>query len=733
MGATVVWLGTTLGSVTDAQGHFEITKPQNASAVIFSYVGYQTDTVAIAGQVVLNHKMLQTAEGPTVIIDGTIPATHITGRNPQLFQVLGEKELCKAACCNLSESFETNASIDAGFADAITGTRQIKMLGLDGKYTQMMFDNMPAVRGLASTYGLTYVPGTWVKNIYIAKGVGSVLGGFESITGQINVAYKNPDNAEYLAINGYGGTGGRMELNLIWNPGAERTTKKKEEMSDAPKVRLHPVFLAHGAISQLRTDHNGDGFLDNPLFKNIILRNEWHLETKGGLGGQYSAGYLHINNVSGKLNYDPLDEIRSQLWGVNVTTDRYDVTAKTGYVFPNKSWKSFGSQLSGSMHTQKGNYGFRHYNGKQLSARANLLFATRIKNDNHKITSGASYLFDDYTERLYFNEFPPISLNSLSLNRIEKVAGVFSEYTWNMKEKLVAIVGARIDYHNIYKFLFTPRLHVRYSITEMTTVKFLAGKGYRTPSLLMDNVGILASNRNIILQGNNANGLFGMDMEEAWNTGMLFTHKFKLNHREAVLSADVYRTQFLNQVVMDIETASVVRFYNLNGKSYSNSAQVEMQWSPIKRLEWRLAYRWLDAKTQYDSLLLDRPLLNKHRAFTNLAYATKEKNNGAHWRFDATLSWVNKKRLPAAGHFTDHSMPHASTYSDPFFQLHAQVTYAFKKGMELYIGGENLTNFVIHDAIVLSENPQSEYFDGSLVWGPVFGRMGYVGFRWIIQ
>jgi outer membrane receptor for ferrienterochelin and colicin len=729
-GAAVVWMGTNIGSITDGSGKFETTRPAQSSSLIFSYVGYKSDTVPYTQQQVINHKMNLSATGPTVLIEGDVPATHITGRNPQLFQVLGEKELCKAACCNLSESFETNASIDASFADAITGTRQIKMLGLDGKYTQMMFDNMPAVRGLASTYGLTYVPGTWVKNIYIAKGIGSVLGGFESITGQINVAYKNPENSEHLAINGYGGSGGRMELNVIWKPAAP---KEQEAQESKHKIRLSPVLLAHAAMSQLRTDHNGDGFLDNPLFNNIILRNEWHLKTNGGLGGQYAAAYTHINNVSGKLNYDPLDEIRSQLWGVNVTTDRYDVTAKTGYVFSEKNWKSFGSQLSGSIHNQTGNYGYRQYSGKQISARANLLFATHIKNDSHKITSGASYLYDDYTERLFFNEFPPISLNSLSLNKTEKVAGVFSEYTWNMKEKLVAIAGVRLDYHNIYKLLFTPRLHVRYSITDLTSIKFLAGRGYRTPSLLMDNVGILASNRNIFLQGNNANGLFGMDIESAWNSGILFTHKFKLNHREAVISADVFNTQFTHQVVMDIESASIVRFYNLNGRSYSNSAQIEMQWSPIKRLEWRLAYRWLDAKTQYDSLLLERPLLNKHRAFTNVAYATKEKNNGAHWRFDATLSWVSKKRLPAAGNHTDHSMPHSSSYSDPFFQLNAQVTYAFKKGMELYVGGENLTNFVIHDAIILSENPQSEYFDGSLVWGPVFGRMGYVGFRWYLK
>lgn len=746
--ATVVWKGTRAGAVTEVDGQYETTQPAGATHLVFSYVGYVSDTVEYKNEKVLNHQMREPAAGPMVIIDGEIPATHITGRNPQLFQVLGEKELCKAACCNLSESFETNASIDASFADAITGTRQIRMLGLDGKYTQMMFDNMPAVRGLASTYGLTYVPGTWVKNIYIAKGVGSVTSGYESITGQINVAYKNPENAEQLAVNGYGGSGGRLELNVIWKPKthdeqalgeehglmeSEDHAGEEEKKPEHRQTQFHPVFLAHGALSTTRTDHNGDGFLDNPLFNNLILRNEWHLTTGNGLGGQYAASYTHINNVSGKLDYDPLDEIRSQLWGVNVTTDRYDISAKTGFVFKQKEWKSFGSQVNASWHDQSGNYGFRQYKGTQLSARVNLLFASRIVNDDHKFTTGASFTYDDYNERLFFNDFPPVPLSSVTLNRLEKVPGVFGEYTWNFKDRFVTVAGLRVDHHNVFGVLVTPRLHTRYSFNDNTSLKVLAGKGYRTPSLLMDNVGILASNRNIVIEGNDPDGLFGLKMEEAWNTGILLTHKFKMNHRDAVLSIDVYRTQFVQQVVMDMEEAGVVRFYNLEGKSYSNSAQAEFQWSPLKRLEWRLAYRWLDVKTQYTSALLEKPLVNKHRAFTNIAYATKEKSKGQHWRWDATVQWISPKRIPYAAQHDEVHTVEDQTYSNAYFQLNAQVTYAIKKDFEFYLGGENLTNFVIHNAIISAENPASENFDGSLVWGPVFGRMGYVGFRWSIK
>ncbi len=734
IGAVLVWEGTRSGTTTDVTGHYSIGIPPNSDRLIVSFVGYLNDTIQYAGQTELNIELRLNTLSNVVNVRGELGATHISTRNPQNFQTLTEKELCKAACCNLSESFETNASIDATFADAITGAKQIRMLGLDGKYTQMLFDNIPAIRGLASTYGFTYVPGPWIKSIYIAKGVGSVTSGYESITGQINVAMKNPDNTDRLHINGYAAMGGRLELNVIYRPGLNPDESSVGLIpATTPKIKFKPIFLAHVSMSQIRTDMNGDGFLDNPLFNNLILRNEWHLTTKSGLGGQYSVNYLRMKGVSGTLDYNPTDEIRSQLWGVNITTDRYDFSGKTGYVFAEKPWKSFGSQVSASWHDQKGSFGYRNYSGQQLSARVNLLFATRIISDSHKITSGVSYVYDDYVESITYGKIPPVTLSSFQLNRMESVPGIFSEYTLNLKDKFTAVAGLRGDYHNIYGAFVTPRLHARYSFSDNTSLKFISGLGYRTANVIMDNVGILASNRDIVMRGNDPNGIYGLKMEEAWNTGLIFIHKFKLNHRDGTLSLDGYHTNFVNQVVLDLEEARYAKFYNLEGKSFSNSLQAEMEWSPFKRLDWRLAYRWLEVRTQYTNGMLDKPLVNRHRAFTNVAYETRAKSNGAQWRFDATLQWISKKRIPITGGDHQHGDQVAQQYSIDYYLLNSQVTYVFKKNVELYVGVENITNFMVHSAIVSAENPASENFDGSLLWGPVFGRMGYVGFRWIIE
>lgn len=739
IGAVVLWEGTRSGTVTDASGHYRIGVPPSAKRLIFQSINFASDTIVYSGQTSIDVTLREaTVDMGTVNVEGERSATYINSRDPQQFQVLNEKELCKAACCNLSESFETNASVDAAYADAITGTRQIRMLGLEGKYTQMLFDNIPTVRGLSSTYGLTYVPGPWVKNIYITKGVGSITSGYESMAGQINVALKNPDTAERFHLNAYAGSGGRTELNLVVGP------KKAEDHEDHEEEEGHEhhehrhikgSLLAHGAMSQLRTDMNGDGFLDNPLFSNVSLRNEWHIDGDGGLGAQVALNYQNINTVSGQLDYTPTDEVRSQLWGVNTQTRRYEASTKVGYVFPGKPWKSFGSQINALYHDQDGEYGFQTYNGQQRSGRVNLLFASRILNESNTFTTGFTYVFDDYRDTLT-STFPFIDNNPpLALNRQERVPGVFFEYTLKVRDKFTLVAGLREDLHNIYGPLFTPRLHARYSINDHTTIKAVGGIGYRTPVLVMDNVGMLASNRFIVIDGDPAptNKYLGLDIEQSSNAGLVFTWKGDVLYRPATLSVDGFITTFERQVVIDYERPGYVHIYNLQGKSFSNSAQAELQWSPVRRLDVRMAYRWLEARTQYRDGLRDRPLVNRHRAFTNLAYETHKKANGSQWRFDATVQWISRKRIPfVINNHNEHLDEPLSSWSDDYWQVMAQVTYVFKTNLELYVGGENLTNFMVHDAIIMAEDTSSSLFDGSLLWGPVFGRMGYVGLRWML-
>jgi outer membrane receptor for ferrienterochelin and colicins len=706
-GAYVLWLGTDTSVAADLDGKFSISTVESTNKLVVSFVGFQSDTLIYKGESLLTIYLQSGEQLGEAKIVGERESTEMSLIDPLVSQTIGEQELCKAACCNLSEAFETNASVDASYTDAVTGTQQIRMLGLDGKYTQILKDNIPNVRGLSSIYGLTYIPGTWVDQIAISKGAGSVTSGYESITGQINVGMKSPDNAERMYINMYGNQGGRLELNAgFMQPVGEK---------------WGTTLLTHGEYGNVRWDQNNDGFLDNPLKKDFILRNEWHYKGTRGLNGRYQVSWLEQENIAGQYDFRPNSEGPSQLWGAVINTSRLDASAKTGYVFQEKSWQSIGTQISSTWHRQNSTFGPTSYDGEQLSFRGNFLFQSRIGNDDHKFITGASFIYDDFNEKL----------DSVSYTRTEQVPGVFFEYTWTDLEVLSLVVGGRADYHNYYGLIATPRLHFRYSLTENSSIKLAAGRGFRTPNVIMENVGLLASSRTWDIQGDDSQPGFGLDPEIAWNGGITYLHKFKLNYRDASLSLDVYRTQFQNQMIVDLETAGVAKFYNLDGKSYSNSAQAEFSWSVFKRFDIRLAYRWLDVKATYGEDLIEKPLVASHRGFINLAYATRPGEKDQQWRFDVTSQVVGQKRIPnTQANPEEYELP---AWSDPYVVVNAQVTRVFGPTFEIYLGAENLTNYRQPNAIIASEEPFGEHFDSSLIWGPVFGRMAYAGLRWKIE
>lgn len=703
-GANVYWKGSTSGEMTDAYGFFKLSTENATDTLVFSFVGYQTGYVVYQGQDYLEVTLTQGALLQTAEVISDDGSQKMEMLDPRLAQTIDRRELTKAACCNLSESFETNASVDASFTDAVTGTRQIKMLGLDGKYVEMTKDNMPTIRGLSTVYGLYYVPGPWVDQIHISKGVGSVTSGYESMTGQINVAIKNPINAERYYLNTYVNQGGRAELNVH--------TRQNVGRKWATTVMYHSEF------NNTEIDNNKDGFMDNPLKWDAILRNQWMFAGDRGIEGQYAITAVTTDARSGQMS-SLASDAENDLWKAQVRTQHYEASAKTGFIFPGTEWRSIGTQFQGEYHLQDSYFGQREYDGAQSYFRANILYSSIIGNTNHKFTTGLSFVHDRYNEKL----------DSLCFARTEQVPGAFFEYTWSQIERFTLVAGMRVDDNSLFGLFLTPRVHFRYSLTENTSLKAVGGKGYRTSNVIMENIGQLASNRQWQVMGDERVGGFGLRPEVAWNYGVNFLHKFRLAYRDATISLDFYRTDFRDQVITDLENPREVRFYNLDGRSWSNSAQAEFSWSPARRVDLRVAYRWLEVKAEYLQGLLDLPLVSTHRAFANLGYETKMSDKEAQWKFDATFQWIGDQRIPnTEANLEEFQL---ESRSDDYFLLNAQITRVFNKHFELYLGGENLLNFRQPNAILSAENPDSPYFDASLVWGPVFGSMVYGGLRWM--
>ncbi len=719
-GVNVYFAGFEGGTTTNPDGYFKIQTPDEAHQVVFSFVGLKNDTLAV--HELENPVSIVMKDGdilPDVVVKGGKDGYRFEKFSPRDSHIMNEGELRKAACCNLSESFETNPAIDANFTDAVTGTKQIQMLGLSGRYVQMMQDNIPMSRGLSTIYGLEFIPGAWVHSIQISKGAGSVVNGYESMTGQINVGMKNPETGEPLHVNVYTNSALRNELNI----------------HSSFRVNKHwrSTVLGHAKYAGMKMDMNGDSFIDNPLSQTFIVQNQWNY-TGPVLHSELGIGAVSLDNRSGQfseLSHGSHEEHDhgpiTNPYRVHNFSGKVNAFAKVGYLFPEERYKSIAIQLNGSYHSQLGNFGLRHYEGEQLSGYANLIFQDEIgKTDEHKYKTGASLIYDNYAESTI-----NIQEMDTAYNWTEVVPGVYAEYAMN-KTLFSLVAGIRADYHNIYGPFITPRLNARWSLTEKTAFKFAAGMGRRTPNVFMENVGALASSRTWVIESSSNSPVYGLDQEIAANFGVSFNQDLKIGREEANLNLDFYHSRFVNQIVADYDNSTrELRLYNLEGESYSNSVQAEFNFKPIKRLEVRMAYRWLDVKTQYKTGVLMQPLTATHRGFINVAKETRKNKHGSFWKFDVTAQWVGEQRLPQT---IDNPEPYQrEAYSQDYLLLSGQVTYLLRDKWEFYLGSENITNFKLEEPIIAASSPFSKYFDASMVWGPVFGRMIYLGARFTLK
>jgi len=701
IGANVFWLSGEVGTVTGPDGRFSLEIPENARSFVVSYVGYPSDTLIWDGDNNLDILLSPGLMLDAVEVKHRQKSTSISMLEVNKVETMGEKELLKAACCNLSESFETNPSIDVSYTDAVTGTRQIQLLGLAGPYTQITRESVPDIRGFAAIHGLGFIPGAWIESIQLSKGMGSVANGFESMAGQINVELQKPDAGEKWFFNAYVNEMTRAEGNIHW----------RSSLND----RWSTAVLLHGKFQYARHDRNQDGFLDVPRGYTATALNRWKYQDENGLQAQFGFKGSWTDKIAGQTDFR-LDKHRGddQVWGMQDRIQRLEGWGKIGKVFYEQPGTSLGLQFKGATQRQDAFFGLRNYDADQHSAYVNFLFESIIGNTNHQYRLGTSLQYDDYREQLDDTPF----------DRIEWVPGIWGEYTYKYLDKVTLVAGIRADRHNIFGWFYTPRLHFRYAPFERTAFRLSAGRGQRTANIISENLGLLATSRQLVILGNDPEKPYGLDQEIAWNFGFNFTQEFRLDYRDGVFTVDLYRTQFENQIVIDLDQSpQQALFFNLEGQSYANSVQVQLDYELIQRLDIRLAYRWYDLKTTFASGdLRQKPLVARHRAFVNLEYNTRN-----HWSFDMTANWQGSKRIPD----TDQNpVPYRLEGASPaFVTVNAQVRKTWQERIDVYLGVENLFNFRQANPILGANDPFGPYFDSSLVWGPIFGRNVYAGFR----
>ena len=738
VGASVYWAGTTVGASTDAQGAFLLHRVKGYDRLVASYLGYVNDTLRIDTAASRAEFTLR-AEGVElegVVVEGALSGNFVKQDGIVKGEMISFAGLCKMACCNLAESFENSASVTVGYSDAISGARQIKMLGLAGTYTQILDENRPIMRGLSAPYGLSYTPGMWLNSIQVSKGVASVTAGHDAITGQINLEHRKPTDSERLFVNLY--------LDDELRPEANITTA----FPVSKDGKLTSILLLHGSgdTDVRKMDHNDDGFRDLPLSTQFNVANKWLYAADNGTQVRWGWKFVQESRLGGMLGYRNTSAMREAM------ADGWDWT-RTGTAMPlygshirNRNANGYfkvGMPVGPSVYDadeqdemrsnlafvadfdhfdENAYFGLNTYEGNQNSVSLNLMY-------NHYFTYRSSFNVGvqahlDYFRESLDNDTPWLdSSRSYNLDRDEQEVGAYAEYTYAVKDRLSVVAGLRGDYNAFYdRFFLTPRGHVKWNITSSTALRASAGLGYRSTDVITDNIGMLATGRALIIPELDALNR----LEKALTVGGSLTQTFGLvNPGDATLSFDYFRTQFYNAVVVDQEyDPETIRVYSSTGRSWTDTYQIDFTWTPVERLDIFATFRYTDSEMTIDrpdgrTARVERPLVSRYKTLLNIQYATKFRR----WTFDATAQLNGPSRIP-----TQTGDLAGSYYSPRYPMFYAQVSRKVGK-FDIYVGCENIADYRQEDPILNWQNPYDYRFNSMNVWGPLMGRKFYAGLR----
>lgn len=757
VGANVYWAGTTVGVATDLDGRFQLEPVKSTNLLVTSFMGFHNDTTAVTAHSELTIVLVSDLLLEEVDIVERKMAVLRSRISPLTTETLTGEALCMAACCNLSESFETSASVDVAYSDAATGAKQIRLLGLSGTYVQLLTENTPNIRGLAQSFGMEYIPGPWMEAIQVSKGTSSVLNGYEAIAGQINVEYLKPQKQDPIALNAMISTETHAEVNATggW------------DLND----KVSTGILFHAQNMSLELDHNHDGFLDMPKNTNVNLLNRWYVKT-GDYTGQFLVRGLYDRRIGGQTQEaSSLSPFASSPYKIDLNTWRVDGFMKNGYVFDTELGTSIGIITAASYHNQRNTYGPRHWNAAHTNAYLNAIFQTSFDDSatdlwddhSHMLSTGLSLNYDGYDEDLFL----PIGIDQYYHWDVWKeiTPGVFAEYTYTYKDKVTLLVGIREDYSTRYGFFTTPRMNLRYAPFDWWTVRGSIGLGYRSPNAIADNAAYLASNRMYYAYDRVSDNGYGiMDgilaQERSMNTGVSTVFYIPMGKRELQLSGEYYYTKFLDGVIADMDRSlhgiTLYNMHNVDGAQYfSHNWQVEANMEILRGWSMTAAFRYTDVKqTTFNTAanefqLRDKPLQNKFKGIITTSYQTPLKT----WQFDLTAQFNGEGRMPDGFVIPEgsnqYTMHNGYIYHKWYPQLLGQVTKFFRT-WSIYLGAENITNFtqdnpivgerVLGDKAIRREakgggfvDPYSANYDASMIWAPIHGWKMYLGFRWALE
>lgn len=706
-GANIYWLGTNSGTVSSQQGEFEISlKNITDKRLVATHVGYVSDTILISDQSFVEFRLKENKELDEVLIKKRRPGVFISDGEPLMTYQITQTELEKAACCDLAGCFGTQITVQPHSTNVITDSKELRILGLSGVYNQVLVDGFPIIKGLSQTYGISNIPGTLVKNIYISKGTNSVLQGYESISGQVNVETKDPGDEEKLLLNAYINSFLEKQFNANY-------TAELGKWSNLTAV--HMVQPAD------RTDRDKDRFMDLPLVTRYMIFNKlkYGKEVNWGWNHEISLRFVNEERIGGQMLFNENDKGSNQVYGQSIKFNQPEIWAKTGYRI--NDTHNFSVYTSVFHQDQNSYFGTTKYTADQLGFYGKGQY--EFSYNHNDLKTGISFRHLQIEENIAFTDNSLQRTYAGNYNLLENIPGFFAENTLRLLAgKLTWVAGIRGDHHNEFGFRFTPRTMIKYDIFPKTIIRAHLGAGWRTPKLFSENVGLLASSRDIVFSEK-------LQPEEAVGFGGSFIQNFETSDENfsGYFSADYYRTNFRNQFFPDYDSDPTKAFIeNFSEESFSNSVQAELFMKIWKRYEFKTAYQYLEAYRQKNGGKKLLPFIPKHKIVASFSYRPLSDK----FHIDMNLHWNGKQSLPdTQSNPKEFRRP---DFSEAYTVVNAQFTYNFKQ-LELYAGIENIFDFRQKKPIIGWQDPFGPYFDTSSVWGPTKGRELYLGARFYLK
>ena len=679
--ASISVKGQSIGTASNADGFFEINDIKAGSyELVFSAIGFNKlkKNISIqAGKNTLDIILEPSSyDIEQVVVTGTMKETFLS-TSPVKVDVVTQKFLKKVATSNVMEVIENVNGVQKQINCGVCGTNDIHINGMEGPYTLVLINGMPVMSSLSTVYGFNGIPTSLIKQIEIIKGPSSTLYGTEAVAGVINILTKEPLDVSTIELESF--ITSHFEKNI--------------DFAYAPKMKKVDVLLSGNYFKMDNfLDDNKDNFTDIPFSERLSLFNQWNFKRKSRKKFSLSAKYFQEDRSGGVKEWNENLRGNDSIYGESIYTDRIELAAS--YELPMD--EDVRIDASYNYHHQDSYYGNTKYEAFQNIYFANLIWNKSIGH-NHDFISGLSYRYQTFMDSTLAN-----------INERKFIPAFFVQDEITLNRKWTSLLGIRTDYHDEHRFIFSPRMNLKFKPKTYTTFRLNAGTGFRLVNLFTEDHAFLTGSREVLV-------VEDLKPEESYNINLNANHIFSLGRSTGTIDIDAFYTYFTNKITPDYDVNSNQIIYaNLDGFSVSRGLAFNIQQNFEIPLSIKAGGTFLDVYSVYDNNIRENELFAP--SFTgvfSLSY---------NWdKINTSIDWIAKVTSPMS--LPTFPYPFERVEESPWFsQHHLQIKKVFSESLTAFIGVKNVFNYTQESPLVDWQNPFGDDFDTSYAYGPLQSR-----------